>query len=77
MNWRREFIYILIAFGIFLLFYFLPAKDRFLQAVDQGVLLLHDYAREHVIFCLIPAFFIAGAIEVFVSDQSVMRYLGP
>ncbi len=77
MNWRREFIYILIAFGIFLLFYFLPAKERFLQAVDQGVLLLHDYAREHVIFCLIPAFFIAGAIEVFVSDQSVMRYLGP
>ncbi|HPI97455.1 MAG TPA: permease, partial [Synergistales bacterium] len=36
----------------------------------------HEYAREHVLLCLIPAFFIAGAISVFVSQQSVMRYLG-
>ncbi|MGC9315695.1 MAG: permease, partial [bacterium] len=34
------------------------------------------YAREHVILCLIPAFFIAGAIGVFVSQNSVMKYLG-
>ena len=77
MDWRREIIYILLAIGVFLLFYFLPARERFLQGVSQGVLLLHDYAREHIIFCLIPAFFIAGAIEVFISDQSVMKFLGP
>jgi uncharacterized membrane protein YraQ (UPF0718 family) len=35
------------------------------------------YAQEHVILCLIPAFFIAGAIGVFVSQASVMKYLGP
>jgi uncharacterized protein len=34
------------------------------------------YAREHVILCLVPAFFIAGAISVFVSQASVMKYLG-
>jgi hypothetical protein len=34
------------------------------------------YAQEHVLLCLIPAFFIAGAIAVFVSQDSVMKYLG-
>ncbi len=77
MNWKRELIFILSGVAVFLLFYFLPGGERFVSAVQQGVYLLHDYARQHVLFCLIPAFFIAGAIEVFVSDQSVMRYLGP
>jgi uncharacterized membrane protein YraQ (UPF0718 family) len=35
------------------------------------------YAQEHVLLCLIPAFFIAGAIAVFVSQNAVMKYLGP
>jgi uncharacterized membrane protein YraQ (UPF0718 family) len=39
--------------------------------------MLQEYAREHVLFCLIPAFFIAGAMENFISRQSVMKYLGP
>jgi len=77
VNWRRETIYILAAMGIFLVFYHFPSSPTFQRALQQAVLLLQDYARAHVIFCLIPAFFIAGAIEVFVSDQSVMRYLGP
>ncbi len=38
--------------------------------------MMADYAREHVLLCLVPAFFIAGAISVFVSQQSVMKYLG-
>ena len=42
----------------------------------EAVLMLQDYAREHVVLCLIPALFIAGAIGVFVSQASVMRYLG-
>ena len=77
MNWKRELIYVTCAAAAFLLFYFLPGGAKFVSAVGQGVYLLHDYAKQHVLFCLIPAFFIAGAIEVFVSDQSVMRYLGP
>ena len=42
----------------------------------EAVLMLQDYAREHVALCLIPALFIAGAIGVFVSQASVMRYFG-
>ncbi|HHI97847.1 MAG TPA: hypothetical protein ENJ96_08330 [Thermodesulfatator atlanticus] len=77
MNWRKEIPRILLGLLVFLVLYFLPAKDRFLKGVTEGVLLAHWYAKEHVIFCLLPAFFIAGAISVFVSKESVMRYLGP
>lgn len=64
--------------GVFLLFYFLPLEaPRFQQALGEGLALTRWYAREHVILCLIPAFFIAGAIGTFVRQDSVMRYLGP
>ena len=66
-----------IATAVFLLFYFFPARERVLSGAREALLLAHWYAREHVILCLIPAFFIAGAISVFVSKESVMRYLGP
>ncbi len=39
--------------------------------------MLQEYAREHVLFCLVPAFFIAGAIGSFVSHDAVIRYFGP
>ncbi len=77
MNWRKEIPRILFGFFVFLVLYFFPSPTRFLKGVTEGVLLAHWYAREHVIFCLLPAFFIAGAISVFVSKESVMRYLGP
>ncbi|OGT88190.1 MAG: permease [Gammaproteobacteria bacterium RIFOXYA12_FULL_61_12] len=64
--------------GLFLLAFFLPVgTPRFDNAVLEGLALLHWYAREHVILCLIPAFLIAGAIAVFVSRDAVMKYLGP
>jgi hypothetical protein len=64
--------------GLFLLAFFLPVDvPRFDNAVLEGLALLNWYAREHVLLCLIPAFFIAGAIAVFVSRDAVMRYLGP
>lgn len=64
--------------GLFLLAFFLPVgQPRFDRAVLEGLALLHWYAREHVVLCLIPAFFIAGAIAVFVSQDAVMKYLGP
>jgi len=49
---------------------------RFDGAVSEALALVKWYAREHVLLCLVPAFFIAGAIAVFVSQASVMRYLG-
>lgn len=56
----------------------LPADtDRVRNAAGEAVALSHWYAREHVVLCLIPALFIAGAIGVFVKQASVMRYLGP
>jgi len=58
--------------------WFLPvSSERFMSAVGEGLKLLKWYAREHVVLCLVPAFFIAGAISVFVSQRSVMKYLGP
>jgi uncharacterized membrane protein YraQ (UPF0718 family) len=62
----------------FLLVFFLPVGTaRFDNAVLEGLALLTWYAREHVMLCLVPAFFIAGAIAVFVSEDAVMKYLGP
>jgi len=57
--------------------YWLPVGSaRFDGAVMESLHLVRWYAREHVLLCLVPAFFIAGAISVFVSQASVMRYLG-
>ncbi|MCP5158763.1 MAG: permease [Gammaproteobacteria bacterium] len=63
---------------VFLAIFFMPAGiARFDNAVLEGLALLHWYAREHVMLCLVPAFFIAGAIAVFISQDAVMKYLGP
>ncbi|HHU61415.1 MAG TPA: permease [Natronincola sp.] len=61
----------------FLIFYFMPENlGRVSTGLDEAVLMMSDYAREHVLLCLVPAFFIAGAISVFVKSDSVMRYMG-
>jgi len=63
--------------GVFLVCFFLPVGNlRFNNAVMESLYLTQWYAREHVLLCLVPAFFIAGAIAVFVSQASVMKYLG-
>jgi uncharacterized membrane protein YraQ (UPF0718 family) len=62
----------------FLAVYFLPAGNaRFDNAVLEAFRLTHWYAQEHVILCLLPAFVIAGAMAVYISQGSVMRFLGP
>jgi uncharacterized membrane protein YraQ (UPF0718 family) len=62
---------------VFLAAYFLPIDSpRFQSAVQESFALTKWYAQEHVLLCLIPAFFIAGAIGAFVSQASVMKYLG-
>lgn len=64
--------------AVFAAFYFVPFESpRLDRAVSEALALTQSYAREHVILCLVPAFWIAGAIGAFVSKQSIMRYFGP
>jgi uncharacterized membrane protein YraQ (UPF0718 family) len=71
---RTKFLLVL---GGFALCWFLPVEsEHFMGALQSGLALARWYAREHVLLCLIPAFFIAGAITLFVSQGAVMRYLG-
>jgi hypothetical protein len=64
--------------AVFALCFFLPVESARLQgAVLESLYLVKWYAREHVLLCLVPAFFIAGAVAVFVSQAAVMKYLGP
>jgi len=77
MNWREEWKTLAAIVGGFLLLFFLPVEfPRFQGAVMESFHLVKWYAREHVLLCLVPAFFIAGGITVFVSQGAVMRYLG-
>lgn len=63
--------------AFFLIFYFLPeGVGRVPEAAAEAIWMMREYAREHVLLCLIPAFFIAGAISVFISQGAVLKYLG-
>jgi uncharacterized membrane protein YraQ (UPF0718 family) len=68
----KERIKLLIIVLIFLACYFIPwSNSTIRQSGLEAFMMLQEYAREHVLACLIPAFFIAGAIAVFVSQASV------
>jgi uncharacterized membrane protein YraQ (UPF0718 family) len=74
MNERYIFLLILVAL---LLAYFLPFDHLpFAGPLSEALLMLQEYARQHVLFCLVPAFFIAGAISVFVNQGAVIKYFG-
>jgi len=76
-NARREWKKLFWIVVAFLALFWLPVHwQRFAPAVLEALRLARWYAREHVLLCLVPAFFIAGAIGVFVSHGSVMKYLG-
>jgi len=78
MNWKSEWKPLAIMAAVFVVFFYLPTGNlRFNNAVVEALQLAKWYAREHVLLCLVPAFFIAGAIAVFVSKASVIKYLGP
>ncbi len=67
-----------VLLAVFLAAYFIPfGRSSVQNAVHEAFMMLQEYARMHVLFCLVPAFFIAGAISVFVKKESVIRYLGP
>ncbi len=73
---KDRYKYILLP-AIFAVFYFLPVgRARFDGAIMESLYLARWYAREHVMLCLVPAFFIAGAISAFVSRASVIKYFG-
>ena len=77
MTLRRESKALFWGVAIFAGLYHLPlGTPRFDEAVYEALALTRWYAREHVLLCLVPAFFIAGGISVFVSQTSVMKYLG-
>jgi uncharacterized membrane protein YraQ (UPF0718 family) len=72
-EWKIFLIFVLV----FVAAYFVPVESvRFQNGLVEGFSLLKEYARQHVLLCLVPAFFIAGAISVFVSKESVIKYFG-
>jgi uncharacterized membrane protein YraQ (UPF0718 family) len=73
----KERIKLLLIVLIFLACYFIPwSHFAIRQSGLEAFMMLQEYARDHVLTCLIPAFFIAGAIAVFVSQASVLKYFG-
>lgn len=74
MKQKNKFLIIII---VFTFFYFMPfSSSKILNALIESLLMAQDYARQHVLWCLIPAFFIAGAIANFISQENVIKYFG-
>jgi uncharacterized membrane protein YraQ (UPF0718 family) len=73
----KERTKLLLIVGAFAAAYDIPWNHPVIrQSGLEAFMMLQEYAREHVLTCLIPAFFIAGAIAVFVSQASVLKYFG-
>lgn len=74
MKNRNKFLIIII---MFIAFYFIPFNFEVVKnAIMESMLMMQEYAREHVLLCLIPSFFIAGAVANFISQGAVLKYLG-
>ena len=72
---ERSKIFIMVT--VFMFFYFMPfSSSKILNALMESLLMAQDYARQHVLLCLIPAFFIAGAIANFISQENIIKYFG-
>jgi len=68
---------LLLFITAFLILYFIPLGGiRIRSAILESIFMVQEYAREHVLFCLVPAFFIAGAISIFISKEAVIKYFG-
>jgi len=73
MKDTNAFIIIAVVFAAL---YFMPQTPLLEASILAGFALMHEYAQQHVLTCLVPAFFIAGAISVFINKASVLKYLG-
>lgn len=68
---------LLLIIAVFLAAYYVPWSSPLIrQSGLEAFLMIQEYARDHVLTCLVPAFFIAGAIAVFVSQAAVLKYFG-
>lgn len=77
MEWKKEVKIFAWISGFFLLAWFMPiGTERFNNALLGAFELTKWYAQEHVLLCLVPAFFIAGVIAVFISQGAVIKYFG-
>ncbi|MDO9535277.1 MAG: permease [Bacillota bacterium] len=73
----KEWHKLTLMIAVFLAAYFIPFNNPAVQvSILEAFHMLQEYAREHVLFCLVPAFFIAGAIANFVSQGAVLKYFG-
>jgi len=74
----KEWVKFALLAVAFVIFYFAPIDSPIVtQSVAAGFALLHEYARLHVLTCLVPAFFIAGTIAVYVKKDAILKLLGP
>ncbi len=77
METKKELNYLFWIVVVFAAVFFMPIGNQtFMTAVEATLDLSKWYAREHVVLCLLPAFFIAGVISVFVSQGAVLKYFG-
>ena len=77
MNWKEQYKSFLWILGFFVFAYFMPIEtEKFKNAIIDAFSLAKWYAQEHVLLCLVPAFFIAGVIAVFISQAAVVKYFG-
>jgi len=77
MEWKKELKLFAWILGFFLFAYFMPiGSEKFNNALLEAFELTKWYAQEHVLLCLVPAFFIAGVIAVFISQGAVIKYFG-
>jgi len=77
METKKELKILVWMIVIFSAVFFLPLEsERFMTAIDATLDLSKWYAQEHVVMCLLPAFFIAGVIAVFISQGAVLKYFG-
>ncbi len=76
---KKQIGILILMIAVFAAAYLVPVSGLGLPdgPFSESLALLQDYAHHHVLTCLVPAFFIAGGIAVFVSKASVMKYFGP
>lgn len=77
MEVKKEIKILLWIVAIFAAVFFMPVgNETFMTAIAATLDLSKWYAQEHVVMCLLPAFFIAGVISIFVSQGAVLKYFG-
>lgn len=73
---KKKYNFLIIS-GVFTFFYYMPfGHFEMPQVLLESLLMAQEYAQKHVLLCLIPAFFIAGAIANFISQENIIKYFG-